>query len=192
MSGADVRSRRWSRVEYERLIATGIVGPGEPLELLGGHLIVSEPQGSAHFTAIRLMEDALRSAFGSGWEVRVQGPIALDDDSEPEPDVAVVRGTARDYREAHPARAALVVEVAEASLATDRQHKGSLYARAGLEEYWIVNLVDRVVEVYRSPVPDPLAPFGFRYGSAAILGPGRSASPLARPEASIAVEDVLP
>src|SRR5262245_20179826 len=133
MSSANVRSRRWSRVEYERLIATGVVGPEEPLELLGGHLIVSEPQGSAHFTAIRLVEDALRSAFGPGWEVRVQGPLALDDDSEPEPDVAVVRGTARDYRDVHPARPALVVEVAEASLAMDHQQKGSLYARAGLE-----------------------------------------------------------
>ena len=111
MTTPDSRERRWTRVEYDRLIDAGVFQPGEPIELLGGLLVVAEPQGDAHFTAIRLAEDALRATFGPGWEVRPQGPIALDAESEPEPDVAVVPGTARDYREGHPTHAVLVVEV---------------------------------------------------------------------------------
>jgi len=192
MTARDVRTWRWSRVEYDRLIEAGIFRPGDPIELLGGQLIVAEPQGSAHFTAIQLAEDALRAAFGPGWQVRAQGPIALDEESEPEPDVAVVPGTPRDYRDAHPARPVLVVEVAESSLATDREHKGSLYARAGIGDYWIVNLVDRVLEVYREPAPESAAPFGWRYRSVTTLGPEASAEPLAAHGARIPVADLLP
>ena len=97
------RARSWTRAEYERLIEVGVFRPGEPLELLGGQMIVAEPQGSAHHTALGLVEDALRVAFGTGWLVRSQGPIALDDESEPEPDVAVAPGSRRDYSRAHPA-----------------------------------------------------------------------------------------
>jgi len=92
--------RRWTRAEYARLIELGVFQPGEPVELLGGELTVSEPRGSAHYTAIGLVEDALRAALGRGWLVRSQGPIALTDDSEPEPDVAVTRGTRRDFPDA--------------------------------------------------------------------------------------------
>jgi Uma2 family endonuclease len=77
--------------------------------------------------------------------------------------VAVVRGRHADDRHAHPARAALIVEVAESSLAFDRNRKGSLHARAGITDYWIVNLEDGVVEAYRNPGPDLTAPFGWRY-----------------------------
>ena len=126
MATYPVRTRRWTRAEYDRLIDIGVFLPGEPLELLGGELIVSEPQGSAHYTAIGLVEDALRSALGPGWLVRSQGPIELDDESEPEPDIAVMRGDRRSYSHRHPSRPALVLEVAESSLAFDREHKGSL------------------------------------------------------------------
>jgi hypothetical protein len=88
-----------------------------------------------------------------------------------------------DYRDAHPARPVLVVEVAESSLGTDRGQKGSLYARAGVADYWIVNLVDRVVEVRRNPVRDPSAPFGWIYRSVEALGPGAHIAPLGAPEA---------
>src|SRR5262245_65853127 len=84
--------------------------------------------------------------LGTGWLVRTQGPIALDDESEPEPDVTAVPGRARDYRRAHPGRPALVVEIADSSLAHDRAYKGGLYARARGEDYWIVNLIDRGLE----------------------------------------------
>jgi len=192
MAAYPVRLRRWTRAEYERLIEIGIFRPGEPIELLGGELMVAEPQGSAHYTAIGLVEDALRSALGPGWLVRSQGPIALTDDSEPEPDVAVTRGSRRDYSREHPGRPALVVEVAESSLALERQHKGSLYARAGVADYWILNLVEQVLEMYREPILDPTSRFGWRYASMEILASGSSAAPLAAPAARIAVSDLLP
>jgi Uma2 family endonuclease len=185
-------SRRWTRYEYDRLVALGVLHEDEPIELVGGHLIVAEPKASLHATAVHLAAAALGAAFGEGWLVRVQNPVALDDDSEPEPDVAVVPGGPRDYREAHPSRPALVVEVAESSLAADRQVKGSLYARAGLQDYWIVNLIDRTLEVHRDVVHDTSTPFGWRYAAVAVLGPEALVSPLARPAARVAVADLLP
>ena len=187
-----IRTRRWTRAEYDRLIEIGVFCPGDPVELLGGELIVAEPQSSPHYTAIGLAQEALQQAFGAGWLVRTQGPIALDELSEPEPDVAVARGSMRDYSQGHPARPVLVVEVAVSSLALDRDHKGSLYARARLEDYWIVNLVDRVLEVYRQPMSDAAAAFGWRYASRQTLGPESAAAPLAAPAARVSVADLLP
>ena len=189
---APVCYRYWTRHEYDRLGELGVLHEDEPVELVGGHLIVAEPKGSLHATAVRLTADALRTAFGPGWIVLVQDPVALDDDSEPEPDVAVVPGGPRDYRAAHPARPALVVEVAESSLAFDRRVKGSLYARAGVADYWIVDLVDRTLEIHRGPVRAAAAQFGWRYGAVLIVGPEATASPVARPDARIAVGDLLP
>lgn len=130
MAGPDARTRRWTRIEYDRPIEASFFSPGDPVELLGGQMIVAEPQGSHHFAALRTTQEALRTAFGDGWEIRGQGPIALDEESEPEPDRAVVRGSFRDYRAAHPSSPSLVVEISETSLALDRAHKGSLYAPA--------------------------------------------------------------
>jgi Uma2 family endonuclease len=192
MARAEVKTHRWKRVEYERLIETGFFQPGDPVELVGGQLIVAEPQGSRHFAAIQAAEEALRSAFGPGWQVRAQGPLAVDEESLPEPDVAVVPGSFRDYVGGHPSRPTLVVEVSESSLALDREHKGSLYARAGFADYWIVNLVDRVLEVYREPGPDPAASLGWRYWSVRVLGREASVSPLALPSRHIRVVELLP
>jgi Uma2 family endonuclease len=192
MAISPTRTRRWTRLEYERLIGAGVFRPGERLELLAGHLVVSEPQGSLHSTAIGLVEDALRGCFGSGWHVRVQMPIALDDESEPEPDVAVVPGGRRDYELAHPERPALVVEVSESSLVDDRGAKAALYARAGVAEYWIVNLVGRSLEVRREPLETANAPLGWSYKVVSVLEPGASVSPLACPTARIQVADLLP
>jgi len=192
MSSYPIRTRRWTRAEYDRLIELGVLHEDEPIELLGGQLIVSEPKSSPHATAVRLTAQALRLAFGPGWVVLVQDPIALDDESEPEPDIAVAAGGDRDYRDAHPGEAALVVEVALSSLAFDRRHKGSLYARARVADYWIVNLVDRVVEVRRRPAPDPTADFGAAYEDIQIAQPGMTLTPLARPAARVAVNDLLP
>src|SRR2546428_2246808 len=97
-----VRIRRWTRREYERMIDRGIFRPDDRLELIDGQMVVKEPQDSDHFTAILLVADTLRAAFGPGWLVRPRGPVALDDRSEPEPDVSVVQGSPRDYREGHP------------------------------------------------------------------------------------------
>jgi Uma2 family endonuclease len=187
-----VRDRRWTRAEYDRLIDVGILRPGDPVELLGGELMVAEPQGSRHYTGVCLAEEALRGAFGAGWHVRSQGPVALDDESEPEPDIAVVPGTARDYSGEHPSRPVLVVEVSDSSLGLDRERKGGLYARAGLNDYWVVNVAERVLEIYREPVADPSAMYGWRYASRTILGLDSSASPLAVPTASIIVHALMP
>lgn len=170
------------------MIDRGIFRPDDRLELIDGQLVVKEPQDSDHFTAILLVADALRAAFGPGWLVRPQGPVALDDRSEPEPDVSVARGTPRDYREGHPIRPVLVVEVSKTRLGFDRARKATLYARNGLEDYWIVNVLDRVLEVYREPSR------GGRtgYGSVRTLGPDESVTPLAAPAACILVADLLP
>jgi len=191
MAGSDVPTRRWTRIEYDRLIDAGFFRPGDRVELLGGQMVVAEPQGSRHYAALRASQEALRAAFGDGWEIRGQGPIALDDESEPEPDLAVVPGTFRDYRAAHPSSPSLVVEVSETSLTLDRAHKGSLYARAGLVDYWIVNLPERRLEVHRDAEPDATARFGWRYRSITILEPGASVSPLARPDRRIQVSDLF-
>ena len=147
-----LKTRRWRRVEYERLVDLGIF-VGERLELLDGLLVVREPQGSPHAAIVAQIGQVLASAFGAGWHPRLHAPLALGEDSEPEPDVAVVAGTPRDYVGAHPSTAALVVEVADSTLRLDRRLKGSLYARAGLRDYWIVNLVRGVLEVHREPWP---------------------------------------
>ncbi len=192
MADYETRTRRFTRAEYERLIDLGVFQPGEEIELIGGELMVAEPQGAPHYTAIRKTAKALEAAFGPGWEVRTEGPIGLDDESEPEPDVAVVPGAPDDYARAHPSRPALTVEVAESSLALDRQRKGSLYARAGLPDYWVLNLVDRVLEVYREPAPDSAAPFGWRYGRSEVFEASARVTPLAAPGSSITVSQLLP
>lgn len=188
----DVQTRKWTRVEYERLTDAEIFGPDDRVELLGGAMICKEPQDSRHATGVLLAQRVLSTAFGSDWVVRAQLPVALDDESEPEPDIAVVPGNPRDYRDAHPTRPMLVVEVASTRLGFDRDHKASLYARAGLADYWIVNLLDRRLEVYRQPVRDAAAPFGWRYGTALALEPADRVAPLAVPTASTTVADLLP
>ena len=107
-----VTTRRWSRVEYDRLVESGMFD-GERLELLDGLLVVREPQKSPHAATVALVGEALRVAFGDGWHVRSEAPVTLDDDSEPEPDAAVVPGGPRDYLRGQPARPVLIVEVAD-------------------------------------------------------------------------------
>ena len=192
MTTYPVRMRRWTRMEYQKLGEVGILAEDEPVELLDGQLVVAEPKGAPHATMVRLTARALTRAFGDGWLVSTQDPIALDDVSEPEPDVVVVPGSELDFFDAHPARPALIVEVAETSLYYDRGRKASAYARAGLPDYWIVNLVDWRVEVYRRPATDNSAELGWRYLDVALLTPSASIVPLARPDVVIAVSDILP
>jgi Uma2 family endonuclease len=167
---SSVRTKHWTRVEYERLIDLGAFRPGERLELVGGALVVREPQGGPHATAVGLAEDVLRQVFGASWTVRAQSPIALDEDSEPEPDIAVVPGSRRDYSRGHPSHPVLIVEVAESSLAFDRSEKASLY---------------------RDPVADPDWPYGWRYGSALTLRAGDLVAPRAAPATPVAATDLL-
>jgi Uma2 family endonuclease len=187
-----LRIKRWTRVEYDQLIEKGVFGPEDRIELLGGALVVREPQGSPHAMGIRMAEEALRRVFAAGWDVRGQLPVALDDDSEPEPDISVVPGSFRDYQHGHPPRAVLIVEVAESSLSLDRALKGSLYARARVPDYWIVNLVERVLEVHRDPAPDAAARYGWRYSVVATLRASDTVTPRAAPDSPISVVDLIP
>src|SRR5436309_4451218 len=149
------RTRRWTRVEYERLIELGVFQPGERLELIDGLLLVREPQGSRHASAIRRVLAALRRALGDAWQIDSQLPVALDADSEPEPDIAVVPCESGAYRDAHPNHAVLIVEVAESSSQPDHDHKARLYARARVPHYWIVELGHHAIGVHREPAAAP-------------------------------------
>jgi len=192
MTDGEIRARRLTRAELEQLVDPSVVPPGEALELIGGELVSAERQSPGHYAAIRKTARALVTAFGPGWDVRQEGPLVLDDESEPEPDVAVVPGQPEDYVVAHPSRAVLAVEVAESSLRVDRLHKGSLYARAGLADYWVLNLVARVLEVYREPIADAASPFGWRYARREALDVTAQVTPLAAPGSSISVSRLFP
>jgi Uma2 family endonuclease len=169
-----IELRRWTRAEYERLAELDLLGPEERLELIDGEILTLPAPNPPHATGVGLVQEALRKAFGPETHVRGQQPIALDEMSEPQPDLAVVRGAIRDYSEAHPELPLLAVEVAHMTVAFDRRRKGSLYARAGLREYWIVNVSSRELEVYRDPVQDSAAPYGWSYRSVTHLRAGES------------------
>src|SRR3990172_511139 len=186
-----VQARRWTRQEYDRMVEAGVFTPEDRLELVAGEVLAMTPQGSPHATSVSLVAEALRLGCAGKVHVRVQLPLALGSDSEPEPDVAVVAGSIRDYAEAHPQSALLVVEVADATLVYDRDTKGSLYARAMVPEYWLVNLVERVVEVYRDPVAAAKARFGWSYRTVQRVSPDGSMTPPASLTGSIAVADLL-
>ena len=183
---------RWTRREYARLIAHGFFDEDDPIELLDGLLLIKEPQSSPHRTAVLLVARTLERAFGDGWFVQTQSPIGLDVRSEPEPDVCVVRGSLRDYTHAHPTRPELVVEVALSGLAMARGRKASAYARGGIADYWIVNLIDRVLEIHREPAPP--GPARRRWGYAAIerLGADAAVTLRAAPSVRIPVAALLP
>jgi Uma2 family endonuclease len=146
--------RRLSVHEYHRMIDAGILGEDEAVELLEGILVTQTVRRPRHDVAVSLIHAALTGVLPAGWFCRVQSAVTTQD-SEPEPDVAVVRGPPRRYASAHPTSdsIALLVEVAEGSLARDRIDKARLYARAGMAVYWIVNLVDQVVETHTNPDP---------------------------------------
>jgi len=183
--------RRWTREEYDRLIALGVFD-GERLELIDGFLVVREPQGARHAAAIRRIVFALQRALGNDWQIDSQLPIALDPASEPEPDVSVVSHDPAAYRDAHPSHPLLVVEVSHTSYRFDREFKTSLYARAFVPEYWIVDVVRGVVEVHRRPEHSETARYGWRYASVEMLRAPSTINPLLAPATTIAVGDLLP
>jgi Uma2 family endonuclease len=183
---------RWSRQAYGQLVEHGVLDEDDPVELLDGLLLVKEPQSSPHRTAVLLAAKALDRAFGEGWFVQTQSPIVLDDRSEPEPDVCVVRGSPRDYVTAHPTRPALVVEVTQSGLRLARGRKAAAYARAGITDYWIVDLVARVLEVRREPARPGPALRRWGYVAVETLGAEATITPLAAPGAVVRVAELLP
>jgi Uma2 family endonuclease len=177
-------ARNFSRREYEKMIDVGILREDERVELVAGRIVEMSPEGPLHAGTIDLCAETLRRHFGAGFTVRVQHPIAVEPDGEPEPDLAVVRGGPRAHLGDHPHEAVLVVEVALASLVYDRSEKVRLYARARFPEYWIVNLAAELIEVYRDPSPD-----GYR--TVASFGRGAVISPLGA-HGVVAASDLLP
>jgi Uma2 family endonuclease len=190
MQLTEPRTFRWTRDEFYRLADQGYFDRRR-VELIEGEIIEMPVPKPAHATSLGLTEEMLRTLFGKGFWVRSQLPLNVGPTSDAEPDVSVVPGSPRDYPE-HPTSALLLVEVSETTLAYDRGRKGSLYAAAGIADYWIVNLVDRQLELYRDPVPDPNEPSGFRYNTRLVFVSGQSATPLALPGAVVAVADLLP
>ena len=173
--------RLLSRSEYDRLVELGMFAE-ERVELLYGVVVRMSPHGPDHDTTLERLTELLVPALQGRARVRIQCAFAASDASEPEPDVAVV--PLGDYRRAHPSRADLLVEVAGSSLARDRGSKQRLYAASGVPEYWIVNLVDRTVEVRTDPSPE-----GYR--NVRVVRAHESLAPQAFPDLLIAVSSLL-
>jgi len=172
------------------MIDAGILGEGDAVELLEGVLVTKMPKKPRHPVVVRLLADAIQSALPRGAHVRSQDPVTLDD-GEPEPDGAVVRGEPRDYLERHPGPrdVLLVIEVADTSLDRDRGIKLRSYARAGIAAYWIVNLVEGVVEVYTRPGVADGVP---TYVDRAVRRPGEEVALAIDGGAVVRVDAILP
>lgn len=169
------------RVEYDKLVELGVF-EDERIELLDGVLVPMSPIGTRHSGAIDALALLLIRALGDRARIRVQNPFAASDISEPEPDLLVA--PLRDYRTDHPTEAHLVIEVAESSLAKDRGKKLRIYAQRGVPDYWIVDVVDGRVEVYRDPQ-------GGGYRSSRVFERGESIALHAFPDLSLAVTDIV-
>lgn len=187
-STSTVQVRRFTRSEYERMAAQGILRPDERVELLEGAIVVKRPQGARHTNVILLIAEALRGAFGRRRTVRIQMPLAIGDLSDPEPDVAVVEGTPDDYTTDHPTTALLVVEVSDSTLALDRR-KAAIYAQSKTPEYWIANLADGVLEVHRDPLES--AKGTWSYTNVKRVKPAGTVQPLGAPKAKLKASDLL-
>jgi Uma2 family endonuclease len=183
-----VRPRRWTREEYYRAAELGLFRPEERLELLDGEILEKmSPQKERHTVAVLIAGRVLARVFGPNYHVRPQMPLVLDDQSETEPDVLVVPGVEEAFLERHPTAAdvRLLVEVSDTTLRLDRGDKRTAYARAGVPEYWVLDLRKRRLEVCRDPA-------GSRYRSMTILGEEDVVTPLAVPDRQIRVTEMLP
>ena len=172
--------------EYYRMAEAGVLPPGRRTELIDGDVIEMSPIGPLHAAVVRLIQGRLQEQLGRGAILSVQLPIRLGEAGEPQPDIAVLRARSDGYAREHPTPAdvLLVIEVSDTTLAFDRTVKAPLYARAGIVEYWLVDLVNRLVEVHRSPSAD-----GYREVVRAVAG--GTLSPGAFPDVRIAVDEVF-
>lgn len=178
------RAHKWTKAEYYRIAELGFFA-GKRVELIEGEIIEMAAMNVAHATAVRLALAALTKVFAEGFVVDSQLPFDISENSEPLPDVAVIAGDIRDFIHAHPRDAALLVEISDTTLRYDRLTKQRLYATKEIQEYWIVNINARCLEVYRRPVNDSYAEIFVFYEQDAV-------APLAKPEARIMVADLLP
>jgi Uma2 family endonuclease len=175
--------------QYESLVESGVFTKRDKLHLIDGYLVAKMTQGDPRSTADDLCRDQLAGVLPAGWYLRSNKPVRIPPRSKPEPDHAVVRGKVRDYsrRSPEPADVALVVEIAESSLTADRKLMASVYGNAGIPIYWIVNLVDRQVEVYTGPTPTG-------YAACDVYKPGSDVPVVidGKVVGQIAVDDLLP
>jgi Uma2 family endonuclease len=183
----DVFIRRIAVAEYDRMAGLGIFGPEERVELLDGQLIAMPPGGPPHDFSVERVTSYFYKHFAERAFIKVQGALALDRWSEPQPDVMLSVLPVKQYASAHPTpeQVMLVVEVAVSSLRYDAGEKLRAYARRGIREYWIVDLAHERVNVYREPR-------GERYAKHRRAGRGQSIAPLAFPDDAVAVDDILP
>jgi Uma2 family endonuclease len=177
---SDPSPRRWTKDEFYQMAELGLFWGQKP-ELIDGEIMVMSPQKALHYVSTLKTSNVLTELIGPNVHVRMQGPLDLGLHSEPEPDVAVVEGKPEDYIEHHPLLTLLLVEISETTLQSDRTRKASLYARARITDYWIVNLVDNQVEVFRDPVPDSTKPYGFGYKDITVYSSGMQITALNLP-----------
>ena len=185
------RPRRFTREQYYDMAEMGWFG-NQRVELIEGEIIDMSPQLSRHACSVRKTNRLFTLLVPEGFVVGPQVPLTLAVSSEPEPDLAIYKGKEEDFVDQHPQRAVLIIEIAESSINYDRNKKGSLYAKYGIPELWIVNLLERMLEVYRKPVEEPGHFFGFKYADKKIFGFHEAVTPLFLPYAIINVSDLLP
>jgi Uma2 family endonuclease len=177
----------WTVQDYHRMGELGVLAAGERTELIAGQVLLMAAKGTPHVTALQLLANALRDRLGSGALIRTQDPIRLDDFSEPEPDLAVVRGQVLDYADRHPSpiEVQLLVEVADSTVRQDCGIKAKLYALANISEYWVLDLPGRQLHVFQQPGETG-------YGRQILLQESAQVSPIAFPEITLAVQAILP
>lgn len=178
---------RFTRAEYHRMVEAGILHEDSPVELIEGEILEMSPIGRRHKAVVDRCTRAFTQRVGDRAIVRVQSSVVLSDRCEPQPDLVLLRPRDDFYAESDetPADVLLIVEVADSSEGYDRQVKAPLYARYGIPELWIVNLVRDHVAVYRAPTPDG-------YATTQIARRDDRIEPLLLPGVSIAVADILP
>lgn len=181
---------RWTIQQFHDAGEMGLF-EGQPVMLIQGEILAMSPINPPHQGTTTIVGDVLRAAFGGGFVIREQGPFNIGNATDPQPDVAVVEGDPRQFLRAHPTRAVLVVEVSDSTLSYDRHEKASLYAKAGIKDYWIVNVNGAQLEVHRHPEPDETQPHGFGYAQRTTHKSGEIVHPLAAPR-PVAVSMLLP
>lgn len=179
--------RLWTVEEYHQMAEAGIFHPEERVELIAGQIIKMSAKGTAHTAAVRRTARILRNRLENQADVYTQDPIKLDNSSEPEPDIAVVKIDPLDYADHHPtpSEVYLIIEVADSSLKYDRETKSKLYAQSGIADYWVLDVIDRKLHIFREPTQEG-------YQSEVILSQEASISPLQFPTLVIALQDILP
>jgi Uma2 family endonuclease len=190
-SPVEPRPVRWTREQYHKMGELGWF-ENKRVELIEGDFVEMSPMARPHALSLWKTTKMLEAAFGEGFFVQSQIPLPIPPFSEPEPDVAVFPGAAGDYRDENPSNAALAVEISDSTLRFDRTTKASLYARAAIPEYWIVDLIHNQLIVHRRPQEMDDQPFGFGYALIEVLSTDAQVAPLAAAENSIAVADLLP